>query len=94
MSSRRDFVAALAGAWGASMACAPAAEENPSEDALRRALAELNEAAAIGIAPDDFELSWDYAAGAYREAKATLRPIVLDSALDLPVAFSAKRGRP
>jgi hypothetical protein len=93
MSTRRDFVAALAGAWGASSACAPTARESGGEDPLRGALADLNEAAAIGIAPDDFERSWSYAAGAYREAQAKLRPIVLDSALDLPVAFAAKRGR-
>jgi hypothetical protein len=76
------------------MACAPGEEESPADDPMRRALADLNEAGAIGIAPDDFDLSWDYAAGAYREAAATLRPIVLDPGLDLPVAFSAKRGRP
>lgn len=85
MSSRRKFVTALAGVWG-SIACAPTEKQSGEEDPLRRALGELNEAAAIGIAPDDFDLSWDYAAGAYREAAATLRPIVLDPALDLPVA--------
>ena len=90
MTNRRHFIAILSGASWAAAACAP---ENPSlEDDIEQALRDLNRSAGIGIADDDFELARSYAAGAYREAARTLRPIVLDSRLDLPVAFAAKRG--
>jgi hypothetical protein len=89
MSNRRRFLATMGGACGAAMACAASSRE--SGDALVDALRELNRAGDVGIAPDDFEAARDYAAGAYREAAAKLRPIVLDPGMDLPVAFSAKR---
>jgi hypothetical protein len=90
MTNRRHFLSILGGASWVAAACAP---ENPSsEDELERALRDLNRTAGIGIADDDFELARSYAAGAYREAARRLRPIVLDSGLDLPVAFAAKRG--
>lgn len=89
MTNRRHFLSILTGAWAAA-ACT--GEKSSSEDDLERALQDLNQAAGIGIAADDFELARSYAAGAYREAAKTLRPIVLDPGLDLPVAFAAKRG--
>jgi len=91
MTDRRHFLTILTGAGWAAAACTTS--EEPSEDDLERSLQELNQAAGIGIAADDFALARGYAAGAYREAARSLRPIVLDAALDLPVAFSAKRGR-
>jgi hypothetical protein len=90
MANRRHFLAILTGASWAATACT--AETPSSEDDLEQALRDLNQAAGIGIADDDFELARSYAAGAYREAAKTLRPIVLDASLDLPVAFAAKRG--
>lgn len=89
MTDRRHFLATLT---GVSFSAACTREKPPSEDDLERALAALNQAAGIGIADDDFELARSYAAGAYREAAKSLRPIVLDAGLDLPVAFAAKRG--
>jgi hypothetical protein len=88
MANRRHFLSLLT---GAAAACTTQ-KSSSSEDDLERALADLNQAAGIGIAADDFELARSYAAGAYREAAKTLRPIVLDAGLDLPVAFAAKRG--
>jgi len=90
LTNRRHFLSILTGASWAAAACT--AEKPSSEDDLERALQDLNQAAGIGIAADDFELARSYAAGAYREAAKTLRPIVLDAGLDLPVAFAAKRG--
>ena len=90
MANRRHFLSILTGASWAATACT--AEKPSPQDELERALQDLNQAAGIGIADDDFELARSYAAGAYREAARTLRPIVLDPALDLSVAFSAKRG--
>jgi hypothetical protein len=90
MTNRRQFLSIVSGASFAAAACAP---EKPSpEDDLERALRDLNRTSGIGIAEDDFELARSYAAGAHREAARTLRPIVLDSGLDLPVSFAAKRG--
>ncbi len=90
MTNRRHFLSILGGASCAAAACT---SENASpEDDLERTLQDLNRTAGIGIADDDFELARSYAAGAYREAARTLRPIVLDSGLDLPLAFAAKRG--
>ncbi len=59
---------------------------------IESALRELNRAAGLGIADDDLDRSLSYAAGAYREAAKSLRPIELDPSLDLPVAFAAKRA--
>jgi hypothetical protein len=90
MSDRRHFLATVAGGCGAILACSPG---NEKTDELVEALRALNDAAGIGIAPDEFEAARDYAAGAYREARLKLRPIVLDESMDLPLAFAAKRGR-
>jgi hypothetical protein len=90
MTNRRHFLSILTGASWAAAACS--GRDASPEDPLERALHDLNQAANVGIAEDDFELARSYAAGAYREAARTLRPIVLDAGLDLPVAFAAKRG--
>lgn len=89
MSNRRRFLATVTGACGAAMACSSEAE---SADPLVDALRQLNEGAGIGITPEDFEAAHRYAAGAFREAQAKLRPVVLDEGMDLGVAFAAKRG--
>ncbi len=88
MTDRRHFLTLLTGS--AALACA--GEKPSSGDDLEQALEELNRAAGIGIAEDDFAAARSYAAGAYREAAKSLRPIVIESSLDLPVAFAAKRG--
>ena len=90
MSDRRNFLAAVAGGCGAILACSGG---NEKPDDLVEALGVLNDAAGIGIVPEEFEAARDYAAGAYREARLKLRPIVLDESMDLPVAFAAKPGR-
>jgi hypothetical protein len=90
MANRRHFLSILTGASWAVAACT--AEKAALEDDLERALQDLNQAAGIGIADDDFALAREYAAGAYREAAKTLRPIVLDRP-GLPVAFAAKESR-
>jgi len=90
MANRRHFLSILTGASWAAAACTE--RDVSREDDLERALQDLNQAAGIGIADDDFELARSYAAGAYREAAKTLRPIVLDAGLDLPVAFAARRA--
>jgi hypothetical protein len=97
MANRRHFLTVLTGASWAAMGCgagsAPGPDNAPqaAQDDLERALSELNRSAEIGIADDDFERARSYAAGAYREAAKSLRPIELDPSLDLPVAFSARR---
>ena len=95
MANRRHFLTVLTGASIAAGGCAtPAPAPEPASDDLERALSELNESAGLGIADDDFERARSYAAGAYREAAKSLRTIELDSSLDLPVAFAAKRESP
>ena len=92
MANRRHFLSVLTGASMAAGGCTRhAAAPEPASDDLERALSDLNEAAGLGIAEDDFERARSYAAGAYREAAKSLRTIELDPSLDLPVAFSAKR---
>jgi hypothetical protein len=96
MANRRHFLTVLTGAsWAAAGCAAPTREPDVAsggaEDDLERALSELNRSAEIGIADDDFERARSYAAGAYREAAKSLRSIELDSSLDLPVAFRARR---
>ena len=98
---RRRFVGTLAGAAaGLGAATAVEAQAPPrvtmdqAGDRRRRlgaALRELNEAAGLGVAPEDLERAEAYATGAILEADAKLRPRVLDEGLDLPVAFRARR---
>jgi hypothetical protein len=93
-TNRRHFLAVLSGASSLAAGAACTGENPSPEDDLERALEDLNRAAGIGIAPEDLEAARSYAAGAYREAAKSLRPIVLDAGLDLPIAFAAKRGSP
>ena len=90
MANRRHFLSILTGAAAACSAAPP--KNDAAGDEIELALRDLNQAAGIGIADDDFERARSYAAGAYREAAKNLRSIELDSSLDLPVAFAAKRG--
>jgi hypothetical protein len=92
MANRRHFLSVLTAASWAAGCAKPSESPEPASDDLEQALSELNQAAGIGIAEDDFERARSYAAGAYREAAKSLRPIELDSSLDLPVAFAAKRA--
>jgi hypothetical protein len=92
VNDRRHFLSILAGASAAS-ACSgqTATTAAEGEDALEGALRDLNQAAELGIAEDDFERARSYAAAAYREAARSLRTIEVPQGFDLPVAFSAKR---
>lgn len=90
MANRRHFLSILTGA--AAACSAPSPRSDSPEDEIELALRDLNQAAGLGIAEDDFERARSYAAGAYREAAKSLRTIELDPSLDLPVAFAAKRG--
>ncbi len=95
-SNRRGFLGIVGGSLTAlstagGRAQPPAAEKG--RERLARALAELNEAAGIGITPEEFERAKGYATGVHLEAGAKLRPLILPQNLDLPVHFSA-RGKP
>lgn len=99
--SRRRFMGGLVGgttalgARGMAEAQAPP-RVSPADGSGRRrrlaaALRELNEAAGLGVTPDELERAEAYATGAILEVEAKLRPIALAEGLDLPVAFSARR---
>lgn len=88
-------VSAALGARGTAEAQAPP-RVSPTDAGHRRrrlaaALRELNEAAGLGVTPDELERAEAYATGAILEVEAKLRPVVLDERLDLPVTFSARR---
>ncbi len=99
--SRRCFMGSLAGATAAlgvhgsvEAQAPPRVSLRDGDDRRRRlaaALRELNEAAGLGVTPDELERAEAYATGAILEAEAKLRPVVLDEDLDLPVAFGARR---
>ena len=99
--SRRRFMGGLVGgtaalaARGIAEAQAPprvsVADQGDRRRRLAAALRELNEAAGLGVTPDELERAEAYATGAILEAEAKLGPIVLDEGLDLPVTFSARR---
>jgi len=92
--SRRRFMGGLAGATAALGARGTAEAQAPPRvsladagDRRRRlagALRELNEAAGLGVTPDELERAEAYATGAILEAEAKLRPIGLDEGLELP----------
>src|SRR5262245_16661288 len=98
---RRRFVALLAGAaavlrgLGAAQAQAPPKVSMKDVGERRRRLAsalrELNEAAGLGVTPEDLDRAEAYASGAILEAEQKLRPLVLDDALDVPIVFRARR---
>lgn len=98
---RRCFMGGLAGAAAALGAHGTAEAQAPprvsladADDRRRRlaaALRELNEVAGLGVTPEELERTEAYATGAILEAEAKLRPVVLDEALDLPVAFGARK---
>ena len=60
---------------------------------LGATLRALNEAAGLGVTPDEIERAEAYATGAILETRAKLRPLVLDEGLDLPVVFRARKQR-
>lgn len=100
--SRRRFLGLLGGAAAAAGTGRAEAQAPPhvsmDEAGERRrrvaaAMRALNEAAGLGVTPDELERAEAYATGAILEAEAKLRPIVLDDRLDLPVAFAARRRR-
>jgi hypothetical protein len=94
---RRGFMGSLALAAGT--AASPVHGQAPPEMTLaeenRRlgtALRELNEVAGLGVTPDELERAEAYATGALLEARAKLRPLVLDDKLDVPVIFRARKS--
>ena len=100
-NSRRRFVGSLAGA--AAVTSAPLrieAQAFPKTDIeraaeprrkLAAALRELNDAAGLGVTPDEIDRAEAYATGAILEAHAKLRPLVLSDDLDLSTVFRAPR---
>jgi hypothetical protein len=98
--SRRQFVglvgatAALAASPRGLEAQAPARGRDDRDDAgqrLGKTLRELNQAARLGITPEDLDRTEAYTTGALLEAARKLRPLVLPEGLDLPVVFRARR---
>ena len=99
--SRRSFgrlaaaVVAALGARGTVEAQAPPrvspADAGDRRRRLAAALRELNDAAGLGVTPDELERAEAYATGAILEAETKLRPVVLDERLDLPLTFRARR---
>jgi len=63
-----------------------------SHERVTEALRELNEAAQIGVTPDEFDRARAYAVGAFEEARLKLRPIILREDLEMAVRFSARDG--
>jgi hypothetical protein len=102
VTARRRFIAGLSGGLAAVSAApkteaqAPPRVSMDSADEPRRRLAaalkELNEAEGLDVTADELARAEAYAVGALLAVKAKLRPIVLDTSLDLPVSFSARRG--
>jgi len=99
--SRRRFMGGLAGATAALGAggtvraqAPPRMSMDEAGDRRRRlaaALRELNQAAGLGVTPDELDRAEAYATGALIEAESKLRPVALDEGLDLPVTFGARR---
>jgi len=98
---RRRFVGSLAGATAGLGAAAVIEAQAPPRAGMSQlgerrrrlaaALRELNQAAGLGVPPDDLEAAEAYATGAILDAEAKLRPRVLGAGLDLPVVFGARR---
>ncbi len=99
---RREFIGSLVGVAAglgaaeaagepASLQAAPEREPAPREARVIAALRELNEAAGIGISEDELERAGAYASGAFIEAAARLRPIVLDTRIEPALTFAARR---
>ena len=97
---RRRFMGSLAG-MSAGVAGAPLAEAQAPPNApvaeanrgLGATLRALNEAAGLGVTPDEIDRAEAYATGAILETRAKLRPLALDEGLDLPVVFRARKER-
>jgi hypothetical protein len=92
-TTRRQFIELASASVGAAAlsGCGQQPVGDPqSSERLAAELLRLNEAAAIGVTPDDFELARKYVVGAYQEVRLKLRPIVLRDDLDLPIHFTAK----
>jgi hypothetical protein len=96
--SRRRFLglltAAAAAGGGADAQAPPRVSMDDAGERRRRlaaALRALNEAAGLGVTPDEQERAEAYATGAILEAEAKLRPIVFEDGLELPVQFAARR---
>lgn len=99
MKGRRRFMGSLAGmsaGVAASTSEAQAPPHTPVAEANRElgaTLRALNEAAGLGVTPDEVDRALAYATGAILETRAKLRPLVLDEGLDLPVVFRARKQR-
>src|SRR5262245_49719460 len=96
---RRRFMGTLAalplGAAGAKRAEAQApAKTAVAEDhrELGRTLRAMNDAAGLGVTADEIDRAEAYVTGSILEARAKLRPLVLDESPDRPVAFPARQG--
>ena len=101
---RRAFIEALVGAAAIGAAdAAPAGATLPQavperelaerERRLADALRALNDAAELGITPEELARAEAYATGALLEVARRLRPLVLEDRLEPPLGFHA-RGLP
>lgn len=92
-SSRRHFLELTGGSLAALTlsSCDAPAPVDPSPDSrLAASFAELNDAAAIGVTPEDFELARPYVTGVFREAQAKLRSMALRDDLEIAVRFTPR----
>jgi hypothetical protein len=99
-TGRRRFVGSLAGVAaalgarkGAEAQAPPRVNMDETGDRRRRlgdALRELNEAAGLGITPDELARAEAYATGAILEMEAKLRPLALDDRIEPPLVFQAR----
>jgi len=97
--SRRRFMAGVgstalvlrAGSMAEAQAPPRASPTDGEGRRLAAAIRELNQAAGLGVAPEDLDGAEAYAVGALLEAEAKLRTLSLDPGLDLPVVFRARR---
>ena len=71
----------------------PKATITEANRGLGATLRALNEAAGLGVTPDEVDRAEAYATAAILETRAKLRPLVLDEGLDLPVVFRARKER-
>jgi hypothetical protein len=70
----------------------PERELADRQQRLAEALRGLNDAAELGITPEELSRAESYATGALLEAARKLRPLVLEDGLEPPLDFKA-RGR-
>ncbi|MBI4471913.1 MAG: hypothetical protein HY646_04540 [Acidobacteria bacterium] len=94
-SNRRKFLELTGGSLATLTlsSCRIPSPDKAETEPLAAAFSELNEAAALGVTPDEFDRALPYVMGVYREAQAKLRPMLLREDLEMAVRFSARKER-